>query len=171
MKMIIDYCYSGNIDFNVDNIIAITTAAFMLKIDPLKQKCTQFCVMDLKPEQMVVLMLRTMRYNISTDISQKFVAIISKIFEKIPIGEILQLNGKNFHALLSHDQIKAPEIYIFDVMKKWIEQNETEREEFVPDLVNCIRLKHMSTEVRFNQFSSSRSSFCNNFERFISDRF
>lgn len=147
LEMIIDYCYTGHINLTADNICATIARASNLGIASLQEKCDQFWEANLAADNCVQLVSDAEKRGL-TELWNKSMIFVRENFEDIPIAQLLELNAQNFRTVINHDHTSAPETYIFDVMTKWIQHNKENRAKFVGSLLECIRLKHMPTEVR-----------------------
>lgn len=147
LQLVIDYCYSGHIDLTVDNVNAIMVVASTMEIALLQAKCDQFWNKNLCNKNAVRLLLDA-ELNGHTKLSNTALNFICLGFEQIPIADILPIDDFDIlFVFLCDEQLAAPESYIFDVMVKWIEYNEHDRAEFAPVLIECIRLKHLNSQV------------------------
>lgn len=151
LKMIIDYCYTGHINLTADNICATIARATSLKIASLQEKCEQFWEANLAAENCIQLVSDTGKHGLA-ELWSKSMILVRENFEDIPIAQLMELNAQKFRTAINHDHTSAPETYIFDIMTKWIQYDEENRAKFVGVLIECIRLKHLPTEVRPTYF-------------------
>lgn len=152
LEKIVNYFYCGRIQLTAQDIIAITITASELKIDRLRQKCANFWNANLTAANSVQLLLQAEKNGLS-DFWNDTLDFISTQFEKIPTSDVLQIEDyQTLFALFNDEQLIAREAYIFEVLMQWVERNENDRAAHVPTLIECIQLKHMSTEVKFDLF-------------------
>lgn len=152
LKAVIDYCYSGNINLTETNISAIWTLTHILKIDQLREKCVKFSSESLTAENCVERILRAVKFDLPSGEMQNLLNFMRSCFEAIPITQMVKIGAQNFHSLLSDGRLTASEEFVFEVMVKWVEHNETTRAKHVPTLVKYIRLKNIPTQVIYSFF-------------------
>lgn len=146
LQEIIDYCYNGCIQLTRDNVSIILAGASALKIATLQENCVKFWKENLAPENCIRLVLEAKKRNF-TEMFNESLIFLCENFENISVDQLLHLNAHYFQMIIDHDQITAPEAYIFDVMMKWVQHSKEDRLKFVGVLLECIRLEHMPTEV------------------------
>lgn len=147
LKIIIDYCYSGQINLTEDIIGAVMTVASQLQIVDLCQKCAAFSQTNLNTENCVEKMLRAVHFDSQAGLSGKLFDFMRERFEAIPVAQMVRMDVKSFQALLSDEKLAASEAYVLDVMEKWVEHNEADRAKHVPALIKCIRLQYVPSQV------------------------
>lgn len=151
LQKIIDYCYGGCIELTRDNVSIILAGASAVKIATLQEKCVTFWKENLAPENCIRLVSEAKKRNF-IELFDESLIFLCENFEKIPIDQLLHLNAQYFQMIIDHDQITAPEAYIFDVMMKWVQHNRDDRLKFVGVLLECIRLERIPSEVNLSIF-------------------
>lgn len=103
--------------------------------------------MELTVGNCVEIFLNADKYQLN-NLRVKALHFICDRFETVPIGDIQQINEKNFQEILKNDQIPAAETIIFDRLVQWMDRNRTGAVTVASDMLKLIRLDHIPIEVR-----------------------
>lgn len=155
LRLVIDYCYTGRIDINNNNVNSIVCAASSMEFIELEQLCCQFLGQNLCTDNCIETFLLADKFSFDSLKRKAFLRILNH-FENVPPEEFLRFDVKNLMELLNYDKIEASEETVFDRLRLWMETNSSESEDRGPELLRCIRLECLSAKVsacfRFKKF-------------------
>lgn len=149
LKAIIDYCYTGRIDIVAENADDILDAASGLELIGLEEMVGKFWCDNLKIENCIEELTKADKYFL-TKLWQKALQFCARNFAKLPVPDMLDIDESILRKLLACDEIATTEEQIFECVVKWLQRNAVERAKFVPALLKLIRLKHITSQVIFN---------------------
>lgn len=152
LKKIIHYIYIGQIELNKDNIENVLAAASGMEIVSLEEKCAEHLKESLTGENCLQTLILADKYNLLQLKANAFDLVCAK-FENIPMADMMNVDSNILNDILKCDQIQAAETQIFNCVVEWVQQDETERAKFAPELLKLIRLEHMPTEVKLTIFN------------------
>lgn len=146
LTSVIEFCYTGRIKIDTDNVNAIMAAASSKELIHLEKICSQFWSEKLDISNCLSVLLVAEKYHL-TDLRHTSVLYICANFVDIPIAEMVKVDEKMLEAILKQDQLSAPESFIFECFMKWVQHDELHRSVHVALLANLIRLEHIPGEV------------------------
>lgn len=152
VKMIVDFCYTGRILLTEDNVNHLLTIASNLELDMLELECRRFYEGNLSVTNAIDAWTVADKYDY-VDLKQRAMHFAVEKFETMPPTEIQTLDHRLLQELLKHEKIGLAEENIFNRLVMWYENAEIEREPHMPELLQLIRLKHLSMQVRFTDNS------------------
>lgn len=145
LRTVIDFCYTGRVDITADNINELVLAASSMELLDLEQKCCQFWNKHLQITNCVNIFLNADKFSFQS-LRRKSFRLLCKQFESIPYDDFQRFDSKNLIELLKYDRIEANEERIFDCIRYWI-GGENSRTENVVELLQCVRLERIATQV------------------------
>lgn len=148
VKAIVDYCYTGQIVLTEENTGKLLAIASSVELDFLESECRQFYADNLSVTNCVDAFMVSDKYCYA-DIRRKAFDLICDSFEILPSAEIQNLDHRLLEEVLKSDEINGPEGLVFVRLMEWFQNNEEERERYMSQLLELIRLQHITTrEVR-----------------------
>lgn len=157
LEEIIHFIYIGYVELNAENIDRILPAASCMRITLLVERCVLFLESHLAVENCVKYLLLADRSHLEDgQLKKNAMSLICAHFANIlNTDDFMRINGNNFIQILRCDNLGVPEIDIFNCLVKWKQRNPAKRAEFMPELLNSIRLHNMTGEVNFirNKYS------------------
>lgn len=148
LKIIVDFCYTGRVNLTEENVDRISAIADRVEFDLLKDKCCQFYADNLNVANSVGTLVVADKHSF-LDLRQRALGIICKTFECIPSTELQKICHRLLQELLKCDNINATEVMVFKRLLEWFGLFERDREQFMPDMLELIRLQHMTSQVHF----------------------
>lgn len=146
LKLIIDFCYSGQIKITFENIDDVITAASGMELVQLEERCADFWFERLATESSVNILMAADKFNLK-DLWNTSLQFICKNFRKISNAALVETNGTNFNEIICSNEIEAPEDVIIDHFIHWVQHDESNRSQFVATIANSIRLEYVSKKV------------------------
>lgn len=146
LQLVIDYCYTGRIDINNDNVNSIVCAASSMEFIELETLCCQFLGQNLCTENCIETFLLAEKFSFESLKRKSFLRIVND-FENVPPDEFLRFDVKNLMDLLNYDKIEASEETVFERLRLWMETNTSDSNEKGVELVQCIRMECLSAKV------------------------
>lgn len=149
LKLIIDFCYTGELRITDDNIMQVIAAASAMELVLIEEKCQQFWNDILEISNCVEMFSLADRYSFVL-LRKRALDMICEYFEKVPIADLQALTFPCFSELIKCDQIHAvwQEEFIFQRMALWVDYDEVNRAIHAPELFQSIRLEILSKNVR-----------------------
>lgn len=146
LKTIIYYIYAGHVKLTEDNIVNVLAAASGMELVSLEEKCSEYLQENLTKENCLDVLSLADKYGIG-QLRTNALNLVCAHFENIPLADILQLDGIVFNDLLKCEHFEANETKIFESLAEWVQQNESKRAKFMPELLQSIRLEYLPGEV------------------------
>lgn len=147
VQAIVNFCYTGRIELNEDNVDEFITNAAYYKIDRLRQKCCEFKSAALNASTAATTLLVADQFNFS-DLRGRALDLVCANFDSIASTDIQQLDHQLLEELLQSDAVRASEETIFKRLMDWYEHNKIDRKKFMADLLKCIHLNTFLTDFR-----------------------
>lgn len=151
IQMIIDFCYTGNIDLTHENVDKLMTIASSVQLDLLEEKCRHFYMAHLSSDNAVNTLTIADKYSM-VDLRRRAFNRICESFESVPSTKFQKIDDRLLRELLKCDTVNATEEMIFNRLYEWFEYSEGDRLQHMPELLKLIRLKHISSKVNFVDF-------------------
>lgn len=145
--MIVDFCYTGRINLTADNVKEMLPIASSLELDMLEFECRKFYVGNVSVSNAIDAWTVADKHGYA-DLKQRAMHFMVEKFEVMPPTEIQTLEHRLLQELLEHEKIDLFEENIFNRLVKWYENDEIKRKPYMPELLQLIRLKHLSMQVR-----------------------
>lgn len=146
LKSIIDFCYTGLIDINEENIDEIILAASSMELLLLEKKCSDFWAKRLRFENWVDIYIKADKYTL-TELKSKIFHLICESFERVPADDLARVDQFFFRDVLKYEKIQVPEQILFTRLQQWIAHDPSERTKFVAEFIKYIRLEHLPGQV------------------------
>ncbi|KAJ5070991.1 kelch-like protein [Anaeramoeba ignava] len=154
LSSILNYLYSGKIEFNLENAIQILIFSSKYLIDELIEISSKFIKNNLQIETIVdILKLsESMNLNHLLDYSYKFICENFKEF--IKTSHFLELEENHLNSILSNDNISINEFELFQSIIKWGKHklNINQEKEIDKEKLQ-IQISNIIPKIRFIDFS------------------
>lgn len=155
LKALVNYCYTGKIEINSENILDLLASASMLRFERIEEKCKNFLEKQLvaNPKTSLQIFLIADTYSF-TDLVDKSVRILCKNFSfnsKLPYFN--EISFEYFKRIIDSDEyFDVTEEEIFEAAMNWVDFNRNDRQKFIPNILKLIRLTQINptVECRFN---------------------
>lgn len=150
LRLIIDYCYTGEIEINAENVETLLPAASQLEFVEIEEECSKFLEIFLQkhPLNCLSYYLVAQRYNFA-GLKMMAQEIMLKYFMKIKDAEeFLMLDFDALFGLICSDKLNVErEEFIFLAAMKWIKHNENSRRKYLVKVLNVMRFTQMEGTV------------------------
>lgn len=146
LKKIVDCCYTGDLALNGLCVYDIVTVANYLRIEYIEKRCIDYLSRKLSWKNCVSSYRTADMFSLNTLKTDSF-AMICKELKRIDPNQLRQMDDKLILEVLKSDKIEADEEMIFRKLKEWVEGNETDNSKYVPELMEHIKLEHISGSV------------------------
>lgn len=153
LRIMIDFCYSGKIEINSDNVDVLLAASLKYKFTMIKKKCAEFLEQSLKSNPLNCLASYSLAYWYNLDGLKKLSKqLLCTHFMKFRNHEkFLQLNFIQLFEVIRNDNLNVPrEEDAFNTVMKWIDYDKISRKKYMVDLYKVIRFSLMEASVRDN---------------------
>ncbi|CAB4001969.1 Kelch 20 [Paramuricea clavata] len=148
VKLLVDYCYTAVIDFNTSNVESLLKTAHLLQFNNIVKGCCVFMSSQLHPANCLGISsfaelhgCTTLRDTALTFATKHFCQVAkTEEFYLATLDQICQL--------LSSDSLNAPsEKGAFDIAMSWVRHDMESRKNFLPQILNHIRLELLPSKV------------------------
>lgn len=154
LNNIVNYCYTGKIDVNVDNFEDMVKAVNYLQITHLENIISKKLADSLNIVNCVEIHHFAEAYNLSIILPTTKKFILEHFPEVSYRPNFRLLTKRQMVSFLESDDLSiTSEAEVFNALMRWINSNPVEREELISELLPLIRLDRLSIEVRFSIYS------------------
>ncbi|KAL9914404.1 kelch repeat and BTB domain-containing protein 8-like isoform 1-T1 [Glossina fuscipes fuscipes] len=151
-RQIVDYCYTGEISLNEDNVKSILSASNFFQIDWIVNECKQFLVSNLKPTNCLgIWKLAGMYFSEELhNYCQQYV--LRKFSILVDVKDFSSLSLEELIKLVSSDNLMVPsEDFVYQAITKWIKADFTARESHLAQLIDHVRLPYVGKKYLLNR--------------------
>ena len=149
LKAIITFVYDGRLEINQNNAEDIFSAATYLQMEAVVELISKFLNESWTEDNYKPILDIATRLNL-TEIRMK---ILLRYMEDFVINhekDFLSLKFDEFSALLGSDSLRIESEYkVFELLWKWIKEDDATREVFLPNLMKQVRLTFMTVLERY----------------------
>lgn len=148
LKQIIDFCYTGKINLNRENVQAVLEASTEYQFPKIFIACSEYMTTHLCPENCIGVMYFAKRYDL-TELHRESRQMVCCNFTAIAKSqEFKQISVASLKSILEMDKLKVhSETVIVDAIKTWINQAD-DRRQHAYELLQFVRLTLLASEVR-----------------------
>ncbi|XP_016658900.1 kelch-like protein 2 isoform X1 [Acyrthosiphon pisum] len=147
LQLLVDYMYTGEITITEENVQDIVPAADLLQLDYVKRACVGSLQKQLDPSNCIGIKAFAGMYNCTEllSISEEFIK--KQFLEVVKYDEFLSLSSGEVIKLISCHDISVPlEEKVFECVMNWVKHKLNRRKDFLPDLMEHVRLPLVSKE-------------------------
>lgn len=151
LSSLVDFAYSGEINLTIDNVQEILSASSLLQITYVMEQCCAFLMKQLDVNN--CLGIKTfVEANGCSQVSDDIDRFARKHFQQVSIGtEFLNSSWENVASLISSNDLKvSKEEEVYLAVMEWVKQEPKERTQYLPQLMNHIRLPMVSVPFLMN---------------------
>ncbi|XP_060874116.1 kelch-like protein 2 isoform X2 [Metopolophium dirhodum] len=141
LQLLINYIYTGEIIVNEENVKDLLAAAGLIQLDYIKASCEEFLQIQLNPSNCLgIRALADLHY--CTELMSTSNAYIKKKFlELVKCDEFLSLSLEEVIQLISSSDLAVQlEEDVFESVLNWVRHELSCRKQFLPDLMEHVRL-------------------------------
>ncbi|XP_016658626.1 ring canal kelch protein isoform X2 [Acyrthosiphon pisum] len=158
LKLLINYIYSGEIIVNEENVKDMLAAADLIQLDYIRAACEEFLQTQLNPSNCLGIRAFADLHNCTDLISSSDAYIKKQFLEVAKYNEFLRLSPEEVIQLISLSDLDVPkEEYVFESVMNWVKHELGCRKQFLPDLMEHVRLPLTSKPVSIKQCSRRAS--------------
>ena len=142
---LINFCYTGRIEINVDNVQSLLCTANLLQLAGVKQACAEFLHRVLHPNN--CLGIRSFAETFScSELAEAADKYAMKTFGDVAKGEeFLSLPPEDVVKLISREELNVrSEEEVFEAVVQWVKNDIVERKDFLSELLKHVRLPLIS---------------------------
>uniref|UniRef100_T2MIA6 Kelch-like protein 2 n=1 Tax=Hydra vulgaris TaxID=6087 RepID=T2MIA6_HYDVU len=141
LELLIGYCYSGEVQVTEENVQALLPAASLLQLTDVLAACCDFLKAKLHPTNCLGVMRFADVHNCKELVSAAHLYTEQFFSEVATSEEFLQLENHQLIDFISSDRLKvSSEENVFESVIAWISYNPSQRDQFLPDLMQHVRL-------------------------------
>ncbi|XP_060870641.1 ring canal kelch homolog isoform X2 [Metopolophium dirhodum] len=167
LQLLVDYIYSGEIMVTKENVQVLLPAANVLQLDYVNSVCAVFLQKQMDPSNCLGIRAFADLHN-CTDLLLSSEAYIKQHFLEVVKGEdFLSLSSEDLVKLISSNDLAVPfEEKVFECVIEWVKHDLDRRKDFLPKLMDHVRLPLLKPDILFNISREpllSNSSKCNDY--------
>lgn len=148
LKILINFCYSGTIALNIENVYGILKAASRFAFTEIESECGKFLTNNLSVANCLKILLIESFIQSKEVIESALCYAALNFIEIIETSEFVQLSSGPLLLLLQSDDLNVwSEEQVFNALVKWLNYDETSRSIEAPRLASAIRFTHIRAQV------------------------
>lgn len=147
LRIIIDFAYTGELKLNTQNVEDVLSAATHLQVSDAMDLCSKYLETSISVRNCVDILNIAELYSLDP-LHQAATRFMLHDFEELAESEQFpMLNSSQLSQLLAKNSLRVTsEFVLFNLVLKWIRYDPAEREQFVSELIENIKLPLMSGE-------------------------
>ena len=145
IKSLIDFCYTASLVINLDNVIDILPAASLLQMGGVQEACCNFLAGQLHPSNCLGIR-KFADIHSCFNLWKKCNIFMQQRFPEVALHEeFLEIEFKELVVIVSdsHLNIRGEE-QIYEAVIAWIKHDLEARQQYIGDLLKCVRMPLMS---------------------------
>lgn len=148
IKLIVDYCYTQNVQITTENVEKLLPVADQFHVIGLVKRCCDFLCAQLSLENVIGIRSFAQAYFCHTLEGRAHKYLMKNFVQIYPFSnEYLQMDIEELCSILSADELNVrDEDLVFDAAIRWIDHDPTERETYMVRLLNTMRLGLMTVQ-------------------------
>ncbi|XP_055712389.1 kelch-like protein 10 [Phlebotomus papatasi] len=148
MEKILQYLYTEEIDLSFDEIFELLTISDYFLIDDLTEKCRDFIINSLNPENCVkILLFGESRFH--RNIMESALKYILRNFLQVMAlcSDLNNLDFEHFYKIVSSDLLNVKdELSVWNACLNWINNSQDDRKKLIHHLLQLVRMGLMNIE-------------------------
>ncbi|XP_070542952.1 kelch-like protein 24 isoform X2 [Ptychodera flava] len=147
MSLILEFAYTSRVTITEQNVQSLLEASDLFQIIPIRDACADFLERQLDTHNCLGIYFFADRHS-CTDLCERAWHFALENFPQVcKHNEILLLQKDYLLKYLSCDELHIErEEAVFETMVRWISHNPTKREQFLPDLLEQLRINLLSSK-------------------------
>ncbi|KAG7518665.1 Kelch 3 [Solea senegalensis] len=147
LRKLVDYIYTAEIEVTEDNVQVLLPAASLLQLMDVRQVCCEFLQSQLHPTNCLGIRAFADLHTCTQLLSQAHAYAEQHFTEVVQGEEFLGLTLQQVCSLISSDKLTvSTEEKVFEAMISWIKHDKPARLEFMPKLMEHVRLPLLSRD-------------------------
>ncbi|XP_077293318.1 kelch-like protein 26 [Arctopsyche grandis] len=150
-QRVIDYCYTGEIEFSHETVLKIISTAGLFQLEPVVKACCDFMASIINTENCLQFDETVNLYGYSS-LAEKVTNYILKNYKKISqTTQFLSISVERLHRFLQMNLNVSSERDVFDSVKAWLYHDMPNRKQHIPLLLTSIILPSLPDSVIFGE--------------------
>merc|ERR1719342_717791 len=155
LHILVDYVYTSQVDVTEDNVQSLLPAANLLQLTDVRDACCEFLQSQLHPTNCLGIRAFADLHGCLELLATTESYIERNFTEVLECDEFYGLQPDQVAELIASDTITVPcEEKVFEAVITWINYSSEERAEFLPRLMEHVRLPLLSQEYLLNRVDS-----------------
>ncbi|KAL4084235.1 hypothetical protein QTP88_028060 [Uroleucon formosanum] len=151
LQLLVDYIYTGEIIVTKKNVQVLLPAANLLELDFVNSACCEFLQNQMDTSNCLGIRTFANLHNCTELFSTSEEFIKKQFLEVVKNDEYLSLSSEDVVKLISCNDLAVPfEEKVFDCVIKWVKHDLDHRKDFLPDLMEHVRLPLIKPDVLLN---------------------
>ncbi|KAL4085445.1 hypothetical protein QTP88_027304 [Uroleucon formosanum] len=145
LQLLINYIYTGEIIVNEEHVKGLLVAANLIQLDYIKKVCEEFLQTQLNPSNCLRIRAFADLHNCTELMSNSDAYIKKHFLEVVKYDEFLSLSHEEVIQLIACSDLTVSfEENVFESGMNWVKYELSCREQFLPDLMEHVRLPLIS---------------------------
>ena len=155
LEDLVNFCYTGRIEINVDNVQNLLSASSLLQLASVKQACVEFLHRVLHPTNCLGIRSFADTYSCVDLVEAADVFAVKNFSEVARSEEFLSLSPEEVVEMISREELNVrTEEEVFEAISAWVRREEDERKDFLPELLKNVRLPLISPQYLCDKVST-----------------
>lgn len=155
LEDLVNFCYTGRIEINVDNVQNLLSASSLLQLASVKQACVEFLHRVLHPTNCLGIRSFADTYSCVDLVEAADVFAVKNFSEVARSEEFLTLSPEEVVEMISREELNVrTEEEVFEAISAWVRREEDERKDFLPELLKNVRLPLISPQYLCDKVST-----------------
>ena len=155
LEDLVNFCYTGRIEINVDNVQSLLCASSLLQLASVKQACVEFLHRVLHPTNCLGIRSFADTYSCVDLVEAADVFAVKNFSEVARSEEFLTLSPEEVVEMISREELNVrTEEEVFEAISAWVRRELDERKDFLPELLKNVRLPLISPQYLCDTVSS-----------------
>ncbi|XP_016662058.1 kelch-like protein 17 isoform X2 [Acyrthosiphon pisum] len=151
LQQLIDYIYTGEIIVTKENVQELLSAANVLQLDYVNEACAEFLQKQLNSSNCFDFKAFADLHNCTDLLSSSEAYIKQHFLEVIKSEDFLSLSSEDLVKFISSNDLAVPfEEKVFECVIKWVKHDLDRRNDFLPNLMEHVRLPLLKPDILFN---------------------
>ena len=147
LEDLVNFCYTGRIEINVDNVQNLLSASSLLQLASVKQACVEFLHSVLHPSNCLGIRSFADTYSCVDLVEAADVFAVKNFSEVARSEEFLTLSPEKVVEMISREELNVrTEEEVFEAISAWVRRDEDERKDFLQELLKNVRLALISPQ-------------------------
>ncbi|XP_029342505.1 kelch-like protein 2 isoform X2 [Acyrthosiphon pisum] len=150
LQLLLDYIYTGEIIVTKENVQELLPAANLLQLDFVNGACIEFLQKQLVASNCLGIRAFADLQNCTELLSSCEAFIKNHFLEVVKSDDFLSLSSEDLVKIISCNDLAVPyEEKVLDCVMKWVKHDLDSRKDFLPELMEHVRLPLLKPEILF----------------------
>ncbi|KAL5247560.1 hypothetical protein ACHWQZ_G019438 [Mnemiopsis leidyi] len=149
LELLIEFAYTSQLEVTIENVQGLLSAASLMQLNCVIEICCDFLEKQLTPSNAIGIRSFAELHTCEELLITASDYVLEHFVEVTSSEEFLSLTHTQVGELIDRDDINIPsEEHVYEAVIRWVEQGERfeqDRTQYLPELLNSVRLPLLST--------------------------